>query len=126
MVCCGAVVGVACAQPLFECLVEPFEFALRLRVVAVTVLLGDVKFADDVFEVVGPAFAVCDSGGEDQAVVGHDRGRDMIPGDIALNMAAVASSAFDASNVLEQRGMSVSELAELSANLRAKGGLFQY
>jgi methyl-accepting chemotaxis protein len=47
-------------------------------------------------------------------------------GDIALNISAVASSASDASNVLEQMGMSVSELAELSANLRAKVGVFQY
>ncbi|MCB2412910.1 methyl-accepting chemotaxis protein [Demequina sp. TTPB684] len=47
-------------------------------------------------------------------------------GDIALNISAVASSASDASNVLEQMGMSVSELAELSANLRAKVEMFQY
>ena len=47
-------------------------------------------------------------------------------GDIALNITAVASSASDASNVLEQMGMSVSELAELSAHLRAKVEQFQY
>jgi methyl-accepting chemotaxis protein len=46
--------------------------------------------------------------------------------DIAMNISAVASSAQDASQVLEQIGMSVSELAELSANLRARVEMFQY
>jgi len=45
---------------------------------------------------------------------------------IALNISAVASSAQDASQVLEQIGMSVSELAELSANLRSRVEMFQY
>ncbi len=46
--------------------------------------------------------------------------------DIAMNISAVASSAQDASQVLEQIGMSVSELAELSANLRSRVEMFQY
>ncbi len=46
--------------------------------------------------------------------------------DIALNISAVARSANDSSQVLEQIGMSVSELAELSANLRSRVEMFQY
>ena len=46
--------------------------------------------------------------------------------DIALNISAVASSAHDSSNVLDQIGRSVSELAELSATLRSKVEAFQY
>jgi len=46
--------------------------------------------------------------------------------DIAMNISSVASSAQDSSQVLEQIGMSVSELAELSANLRSRVEMFQY
>jgi methyl-accepting chemotaxis protein len=45
---------------------------------------------------------------------------------IALNISAVATSARDSTEVLAQIGRSVSELAELSANLRARVEMFQY
>ncbi len=47
-------------------------------------------------------------------------------GEIASNIASVAQSAADASHVLQQIGVSVSELAELSATLRAKVETFVY
>ncbi len=46
--------------------------------------------------------------------------------DIAMNISAVASSAQDPSQVLEQIGMSVSELAEMSSTLRANVEMFPY
>ena len=47
-------------------------------------------------------------------------------GDIATNISAVAQASADASQVLEQIGASVSELAELSANLRSSVEVFKY
>ena len=47
-------------------------------------------------------------------------------GEIAGTIASVASSASDASNVLEQIQLSIGELAELSASLRSKAEAFTY
>ncbi len=50
---------------------EAFDLALGLGVAGVAVLLDDAVLGDDVFEVVGAAFAAGEAGGEDHAVIGQ-------------------------------------------------------
>ena len=53
----------------FQGLVEPFDLALGLRVVGVSVVLGDAEDGQKVFEGV---LAVAETGGVDESVVGQN------------------------------------------------------
>jgi hypothetical protein len=59
------------AEPLFECLVEAFDFSAGGRVVRTGVLLGDAQVGEFRLEGVAAAAPARESCGEDHAVVGE-------------------------------------------------------
>lgn len=59
------------SQPLFEGLVESFDFPAGGRMVGSAVFLGDVEVSEGSFEPVAASFSSGESGGVDHAVVGQ-------------------------------------------------------
>ena len=74
-------------EPVFEGLVEAFDFALGLGVAGVTVFLGDAQAGEQAFEVV---VAVGESCGVDRSVVGQGGCRQAVALAVSVKLATTS------------------------------------